>query len=182
MDQKTLIIAAVVAVVLIVAVILIMQRRRTDQLKSKFGDEYDRTVKESGGERKAEAELAERQRRVEKMTIKPLSAGQRQQFNAEWDRVQAAFVDRPDTAVRDADMLLQDVMSARGYPVENFDQVAADVSVDHPGVVQNFRKAHDLASRHERGEGDTEDLRNAMIHYRELFAELVSETDTPAQG
>lgn len=180
MDQNILIVIAVALVAVIIIAIVMMQRRRTDQLKSQFGDEYDRTVKESGGARKAEAELAERQKRVEQMTIRPLSAGQRQQFNDEWQRVQAAFVDRPDTAVRDADMLLQDVMVARGYPVENFDQVAADVSVDHPVVVQNFRKAHELASRHNSGEGDTEDLRNAMIHYRELFAELVSETGDKA--
>lgn len=175
MPQSTIIIIAVVVAALIIIGFVLMQRRRTEQLRSQFGAEYDRTLKDSGDRRKAESELAERQKRVEKMDIKPLSPGQRQQFTGEWKRVQAEFVDKPDGAIRDADILIQEVMTTRGYPVKNFDQVAADVSVDHPDVVQNFRKAHDIALRHEHGEGDTEDLRKAMIHYRELFAELVTD-------
>lgn len=178
MDKTTLIIIAAVVAVLIVAGIFLMQRRRTEQLQSRFGPEYDRALREAGDKRKAEAELQDREKRVEKLSIRPLDPAQRDRFAAEWQRVQAQFVDDPENSVRDADILLQEVMSTRGYPVQNFDQVAADVSVDHPTVVQHFRTAHDIARRHSRGEGNTEDLRNAMINYRALFDELVA--DTPA--
>lgn len=178
MDKTTLIIIAAVVAVLIVAGIFLMQRRRTEQLQSRFGPEYDRALREAGDKRKAEAELQDREKRVEKLSIRPLDPAQRDRFAAEWQRVQAEFVDDPENSVRDADILLQEVMSTRGYPVQNFDQVAADVSVDHPTVVQHFRTAHDIARRHSRGEGNTEDLRNAMINYRALFDELVA--DTPA--
>lgn len=180
MDKTTLIIVAAVVVVLVVAGFLLMQRRRTEQLQSRFGSEYDHAVKEVGDKRKAEAELQERQERVEKLNIRPLDPAKREQFIAGWQNVQAEFVDSPENSIRDADILLQDVMEARGYPVKDFDQVAADLSVDHPSVVQHFRTAHDIARRHERGEGDTEDLRNAMINYRALFDELVN--DTPEAG
>jgi FtsZ-interacting cell division protein ZipA len=178
MDKTTLIIIVVVVAVLIVAGIFLMQRRRTEQLRSRFGPEYDRALREAGDKRKAEAELQDREKRVEKLSIRPLDPAQRDRFAAEWQRVQAEFVDDPENSVRDADILLQEVMRTRGYPVQNFDQVAADVSVDHPTVVQHFRTAHDIARRHSRGEGNTEDLRNAMINYRALFDELVA--DTPA--
>lgn len=178
MDKTTLIIIVAVVAVLIVAGIFLMQRRRTEQLQSRFGPEYDRALREAGDKRKAEAELQDREKRVEKLSIRPLDPAQRDRFAAEWQRVQAEFVDDPENSVRDADILLQEVMSTRGYPVQNFDQVAADVSVDHPTVVQHFRTAHDIARRHSRGEGNTEDLRNAMINYRALFDELVA--DTPA--
>jgi FtsZ-interacting cell division protein ZipA len=175
MDTTTLIVIAVAVVVLIVAGVLLMQRRRTEQLQSKFGPEYERAVKETGDKRKAESELSEREKRVEKLSIRPLDPAQRDRFIGEWQRVQAEFVDNPENSIRDADMLLQDVMNARGYPVQNFEQVASDISVDHPSVVQHFRTAHDIAQRHSRGEGDTEDLRNAMINYRALFDELVTD-------
>jgi len=178
MDKTTLIIIVAVVAVLIVAGIFLMQRRRTEQLQSRFGPEYDRALREAGDKRKAEAELQDREKRVEKLSIRPLDPAQRDRFAAEWQRVQAEFVDDPENSVRDADILLQEVMRTRGYPVQNFDQVAADVSVDHPTVVQHFRTAHDIARRHSRGEGNTEDLRNAMINYRALFDELVA--DTPA--
>lgn len=176
MDTTTLIIIAVVVIVAIVAGFLLMQRRRSERLQSRFGPEYDRAIEKSGDKRKAEAELQDRQKRVDKLSIRPLDHAQREQFQMEWQQVQAEFVDNPGNAIRDADILLQHVMTARGYPVDNFEQVAADVSVDHPTVVQHFRTAHDIAVRHRKGEGDTEDLRNAMINYRALFDELVSET------
>lgn len=187
MDKTTIIIFAAVVIVLIIAGLLLMQRRRTEHLKSQFGDEYERTLKEAGDKRKAEAELDDRRKRVEKLPIRPLDPAQRDRFVEQWERVQAEFVDSPENAVRDADILLQDVMTTRGYPVKNFDQVAADISVDHPTVVQHFRAAHEIAVRHEHGEGDTEDLRKAMINYRALFDELVtegseSEKETPTQG
>lgn len=174
MDKTTIIIVAAVVVVLIVAGIFLMRRRRSEQLQSRFGPEYDRALKETGDKAKAETELQKREKRVEKLSIRPLDPAQRERFAAEWQRVQAEFVDNPENSIRDADVLLQEVMRTRGYPVENFDQVAADVSVDHPTVVQHFRTAHDIARRHREGEGNTEDLRNAMINYRALFDELVA--------
>lgn len=174
MDKTTIIIIAVVLAVLVVAGFFLMRRRRTEELQSRFGPEYDRALKETGDKSKAETELQRREKRVEKLSIRPVDPAQRERFSAEWQRVQAEFVDNPENSVRDADILLQEVMRTRGYPVENFDQVAADVSVDHPTVVQHFRTAHDIARRHSKGEGNTEDLRNAMINYRALFDELVA--------
>ena len=177
MDRTMLLIIAAVVIALIVAGIFLMQRRRSEHLKSRFGPEYDRAVRETGDKRKAEAELHDRERRVEKLSIRPLDPAQRERFTSAWQDVQAEFVDNPENSVRDADILLQDVMRARGYPVQNFEQVANDVSVDHPSVVQHFRAAHNIAKRNSRGEGNTEDLRNAMINYRALFDELVADTN-----
>lgn len=179
MDNTTLIIVAVVVIALVVGGLLLMQRRKTEHLQSRFGPEYERALKQSGDKSKAEAELQEREKRVEKLAIRPLDTAQRQRFADEWQRVQAKFVDDPEGSIKDADVLLQEVMTARGYPVKDFDQVTADISVDHPTVVQHFRTAHDIAVRHERGEGDTEDLRNAMINYRALFEELVTSGEDP---
>jgi len=185
-NNTTIIIVAAIVAVLVVAGILLMQRRRTEQLQSRFGPEYERALKEKGDKAKAEAELQEREKRVEKLAIRPLDPAQRERFTGEWQRVQAEFVDDPEHSIKDADILLQDVMTARGYPVQDFEQVAADVSVDHPGVVQHFRTAHDIAVRHGRGEGDTEDLRKAMINYRALFEDLVTKPSgtehEPASG
>lgn len=179
MDNTTLIIVAVVVIALVVGGLLLMQRRKTEHLQSRFGPEYERALKQSGDKSKAEAELQEREKRVEKLAIRPLDTAQRQRFADEWQRVQAKFVDDPQGSIKDADVLLQEVMTARGYPVKDFDQVTADISVDHPTVVQHFRTAHDIAVRHERGQGDTEDLRNAMINYRALFEELVTSGEDP---
>lgn len=182
MDNTTLIIVAVVVIALVVGGLLLMQRRKTEHLQSRFGPEYERALKQSGDKSKAEAELQEREKRVEKLAIRPLDTAQRQRFADEWQRVQAKFVDDPQGSIKDADVLLQEVMTARGYPVKDFDQVTADISVDHPTVVQHFRTAHDIAVRHERGQGDTEDLRNAMINYRALFDELVNDTAHEGQA
>lgn len=175
MDKTTIIVIAGVLVILIVAGLLLAKRRRSERLQSQFGPEYERSVREMGDKAKAEAELQDRQKRVEKLDIRPLDRAQRQRFTTEWEEVQADFVDDPEQSIRGADILLQDVMTARGYPVKNFEQVAADISVGHPTVVQHFRTAHEIAVQHERGHADTEDLRKAMINYRELFDELVSE-------
>ena len=182
MDKITLIVVVAVILVLVVAGILLMQRRRTEKLQSRFGPEYDRALEETGDKSKAEAELQKREKRVEKLSIRPLAPGQRERFVAQWESVQAEFVDNPENSVRDADILLQEVMNARGYPVHDFEQVASDISVDHPSVVQHFRTAHSIAVRHTRGEGGTEDLRNAMINYRALFDELVSDRSTAERG
>ena len=169
--------AVVVVLLAAVAIALWMRGRRTEALKSQFGPEYARAVHEVGDERKAETVLSERQKRVAGYTIKPLSQEMRAHFVDTWRGVQAQFVDDPSYAVTRADDLLGEVMLARGYPVHDFDQRAADLSVDHPDVVQHYRTAHDVALSHSRGEASTEDLRTAMIHFRALFDDLVNEPD-----
>jgi len=168
---------AIVVLLAAVAIVLWMRGRRTEALKSQFGPEYARAVHDVGDERKAETLLAERQKRVAGYTIKPLSHEMRAHFVETWRGVQAQFVDDPSYAVTRADDLLGEVMLARGYPVHDFDQRAADLSVDHPDVVQHYRTAHDVALNHSRGEASTEDLRTAMIHFRALFDDLVNEPD-----
>ena len=154
-----------------------IRKRRTEKLRAQFGAEYERAVKEDGGRRHAEAGLKERTARVESLNIRPLTAGDRARFGESWSRVQARFVDGPGGAVTEADQLLRDAMSTRGYPVSDFEQRAADISVDHPLVMENYRTAHAIAVRQTQGQANTEDLRQAMIHYRTLFGELVGEAE-----
>ena len=179
MNETLWIILAVVVVVL-VAAWLFYQKRQSDHLRSRFGEEYEHEVEEKGSRRKAESELAQREKRVKKLDIRPLEPAARDGFRHRWTEVQARFVDEPAGAVSEADDLLGEVMRTRGYPVSDFEQQAGDISVDHPDVVKHYRAGHDIAVRHERGEASTEELRQAMIHYRELFDELVDEQ--PAQG
>ncbi len=155
--------------------LMVMRKRRTEQLKSRFGDEYERLAQRTGDEAKAESLLAAREKRVAQFELKPLSDSQRDAFVASWRDVQARFVDEPQDAVATADRLLGEVMAARGYPVAEFAQRAADLSVEHSEVMHHYRTAHDIVVRHERGEAGTEDLRQAMIHYRALFDDLVNE-------
>lgn len=171
-------VAIVVAVIVLVVgaiVAVYFQRRRTEKLRSRFGPEYERSVAESGDRRRAEAQLEKRAERVEKYHLRPLTADDRSRFTEQWDRVQAHFVDAPAGAVAEADQLLGDIMATCGYPMGDFEQRAADISVDHPVVVQNYRSAHDIAMRQAKGQATTEDLRRAMIHYRALFEDLVYE-------
>ena len=155
---------------------LFLRKRKTERLRSHFGSvEYDRAVEEGGSRRHAEAGLKERTERVESLNIQPLASGDKARFVESWRRVQARFVDGPGGAVIEADQLLGDVMSTRGYPVSDFEQRAADISVDHPLVLEHYRKAHEIAVRQTQGQASTEDLRQAMIHYRTLFEELVGE-------
>lgn len=158
---------------------LIVRNRRRANLRAKFGSEYARTVEEVGNSRKAEAELQEREKRVSAFSLHPLSPEQVDMFTDAWMKVQTQFVDDPQGAASRADVLLTEVMEVRGYPIVDFERRSADLSVDHPEVVQNYRSAHDIAIRHARGEADTEDLRQAMIHYRALFEELVHEEGEP---
>ena len=174
-----IIVAIVVVAALVIGGVLWSRRRRSEHLKDRFGREYDRTVEATGDRSTAEADLADREKRVEKLDIRPLSAEERRDFGRRWDEVQARFVDDPPRAVAFADALLGEVMKARGYPVSDFDQRAGDISVDHPVVVEHYHKAHDIAVRHERGEASTEDLRQAMIHYRALFDNLVGAQASP---
>jgi hypothetical protein len=175
MDPKLIALAVVVVLVIVVAVVLYMRRRRntTAGLKNRFGPEYDRAVKQNGSERKAEAKLADRETRVDKLKIRDLDVTERERYLAQWQAVQSRFVDYPKGAVTEADELVSSLMQTRGYPVADFDQRAADISVDHPRVVENYRSAHNIALRLGKGEASTEELRTAMIHYRSLFDELV---------
>ena len=180
MNQTDWIIVAVVVVaIILVAGFVWSRRRRSEHLRDQFGPEYDRAVEASGDRSKAEAELAEREKRVQKLNIRPLEPAERREFLERWSDVQARFVDDPAGAVAFADALLGEVMKARGYPVSDFEQRAGDISVDHPIVVEHYRTAHDIAVRHEHGQASTEDLRQAMIHYRALFDNLVG-ADAPA--
>lgn len=155
--------------------IMMMRRRHSAQLRNRFGNEYDRAVHDAGGTHKAETLLHEREKRVAAFDIRPLVSEERARFIVAWREVQALFVDSPADAVTRADVLLGEVMEARGYPVADFEQRSADLSVDHGHVIENYRAAHAIARRHTRGEAGTEDLRQAMIHYRALFDDLVHE-------
>jgi len=162
-----------------IATWLFLRKRRTERLRSKFGGaEYARAVKEGGNRRQAEAGLERRTERVESFHVRALAPGDRARFVDAWRNIQARFVDGPAGAVVEADQLLGDVMFTRGYPVTDFEQRAADISVDHPLVLENYRTAHEIALRQTKGNASTEDLRQAMIHYRTLFEQLVSEPET----
>ena len=176
MDTNLLLIVLIV-LVLLVGGVLLLARRRSERLRSRFGPEYERELEAAGSRRKAEAELAEREKRVEKLPLRPLPDSERARFSDAWRKVQAEFVDDPAGSMAHADSLIGEVMAARGYPMSNFEQTAADISVDHPSVVQNYRAGHAIAMRHRDGQAGTEDLRQAMIHYRELFAELVTDDE-----
>jgi FtsZ-interacting cell division protein ZipA len=165
---------ALIAVGVIIVVALVvwqaMKAKKTRTLQGRFGPEYDRTLERADDRREAEADLAARAKRRDELDIRPLPTASRERYLEEWQRVQARFVDDPRGAVQEADTLIQSVMRERGYPVDDFEQRAADISVDHPQVVENYRNGHRLSS------GDTEEQRQAMVHYRALFDELVEET------
>ena len=165
----------IVVVVILVALglILLLWRRRSRKLQEQFGPEYKHAIRQYGDARKAEAELAAREKRVRKLEIRPLTHEEQSRFAEVWRRTQARFVDEPSKAVGEADDLIKEVMQTRGYPVGDFDQRAADISVDHPNVVTNYRAGREIAARNKSGEATTEDLRQAMMHYRSLFEELV---------
>ncbi len=176
--QIVILIAAVLIVAAGIAAWFSSRKRRTERLRTQFGGaEYTRTLQEGGSQRKAEALLDERADRVEAMHIRPLAPGDRARFVESWGKVQSRFVDSPGGAVMEADQLLGDVMSTRGYPVSDFEQRAADISVDHPLVLDNYRAAHHSAVRQAQGQATTEELRKAMIHYRTLFEDLVGQAE-----
>jgi FtsZ-interacting cell division protein ZipA len=176
-----IVILAIVAIALIVVALLLMRQRRSQQLQEGFGPEYDRTVEERGGDRReAEAELRERRERREQFEVRDLEPAARDRYADRWRTAQRRFVDEPAPAVGEADALVMEVMRDRGYPVaDEFDQRAADVSVDHPQVVEHYRAAHDISGRATVGEASTEDLRQAMVHFRALFVELLGADDEP---
>lgn len=168
-------VVAIVAIIVAIALgaLLLFSRRRSQHLRSRFGPEYERTLRQTGDRRRTERELEHREKRVEKLHIHPISPRHRDEFAAAWRKDQARFVDDPSGAVTEADRLVQEVMKSRGYPVADFEHRVADISVDHPHLVQNYRAARDIAERNRRGEASTEDLRQALVYYRALFEELL---------
>ena len=174
MDTGLLIAIIIIIVVLLVLVaVLVGQRRRSRGLQERFGPEYRRTVARTGDQRAAESQLAEREQRRRQLTIVRLEPAARARYLEAWQATQGKFVDDPAGATREADALVARVMRDRGYPVDDFDQRAADVSVDHPQVAENYRAAHAVSVANEQGLVGTDDLRQAFVHYRSLFAELL---------
>lgn len=177
MDPKVIVaIIVVLAIILIAAIVVARRRQRSAHLKQHFGSEYEREVQQRGDPAKAEAALAEREARVHKLSIRDLPATERTAYAEEWAAVQRRFVDDPSMAVNEADRLVNRLMTARGYPMSDFDQRAADISVNYPNVVENYRSAREIVVRHTGGHASTEDLRQAMVYYRSLFEELLGGT------
>ena len=168
-----ILVAVVVLAAVAVAAWTMMSNRRTRTLRERFGPEYDRTVNESGKRRAGESELETRRKRREDLDIRPLAPASRERYAVSWRDAQARFVDAPAEAIREADALVLAVMQERGYPMEDFDQRSADISVDHPEVVQDYRAAHAISMASDHGKAGTEDLREAMVHYRALFERLL---------
>jgi len=184
----TAVIVVVVAVVVLVISLMVVARRR--RLQRRFGQEYDRVVSEKHSQRKAEAELAGRERRVQRLDIRPLTPAARARYAAEWAALQERFVDQPQQAVAEAQQLVVSVMNERGYPAESDGEIAADLSVEHAAVLDHYRAAQHISANAAAGTASTEDLRQALIHYRVLFGELLGQADeaepeavgTPADG
>jgi hypothetical protein len=175
MDEQTQMRLAVVVVAALVAIVvwLLMKRRRTAALRARFGPEYDRLLHSTKTPAEAERELEQRERRVKSFSLRPLTREEGDRFTQSWRTVQARFVDDPRTAVVDADHLIEEVMRARGYPVEDADHRLDDLSVEHAAVLSHYRSGREIIVRHGRGDSTTEDLRKAMVHFRALFDELV---------
>ena len=168
------IVIAVAGVIVVLAVVWSgIRAKRSRALQDTFGREYDRTVEQAGGKREAERELRERQKRHDELDIRPLSQEARDRYVRQWQSTQTRFVDDPKEAVDEADALVQQVMRERGYPTKDFERRVADISVDHPHLVEKYRTAHGIAQASERNEASTEDLRHSVRHYRALFAELL---------
>jgi hypothetical protein len=178
MTAPIVIIIVVVAVLLLIGVVLVVPRMRSRRLQQQFGPEYERTVDSTGDRREAERDLQEREQRRKELEIRPLDPGARSAYAQRWRATQERFVDAPTQAVGDADVLVQEVMRERGYPVGDFEQQARDVSVDHAGVVSEYHAAHEISAMNQRGQASTEQLREAMVHYRTLFSELLDDGDS----
>ena len=173
--MQWILVAAVVVIALLALAAWFFSRKKkqSDRLQQRFGAEYGRTVGELGGRTKAEAELKAREKRVEDLTITPLAPAEAARFSQAWNALQARFVDNPKGVVVQADQLVRELMLKRGYPMGDFERRAADISVDHPTVVEHYRAAQAIAARDEHGEADTEELRKAVVHYRVLFDEML---------
>jgi hypothetical protein len=173
MNTLAIVIIAAAAIALAIVAAYLFKRARTKQLQSRFGPEYERALQAAGNRSEAEKELEARRKRVASFSLRPLTEEEQARFGKEWQAAQARFVDDPKTAVADAHRLVKEVMQARGYPMGDFDQRAADISVDHPLVVSNYRTAREIAERSSRGKASTEEMRQAVVCYRALFEELL---------
>jgi hypothetical protein len=181
--NTTYLIIVFVVVLVVLGVILaaiFAPRQRSKRYSAKYGSEYDRTVKSTGNAKKAQTEMDERKKHVDSLNVRPLSDGERERYLAEWKAVQAKFVDQPGQATVEADHLIQEVMKVRAYPVSDFEQRAADISVNYPDLVSNYRAAREIATKNEQHQASTDELRQAFIYYRSLFDELLrTETVAP---
>ncbi|MFD5826840.1 hypothetical protein [Lentzea sp. NPDC060358] len=175
------IVGLVVAVVVVLAVLAFVLRpaMQRKKLRDRFGPEYDRAVSQSDSRTAAEKELAEREHRHSEFDLKPLSPSAQESYRRHWATVQAKFVDSPESAIADADRLVTDLMAERGYPTEGYEAQLSVLSVEHARTLEHYRKAHDISERQEIGEASTEDLRTAMVHYRELFTDLLEHGAAP---
>jgi hypothetical protein len=181
---NTVILGIILLVALLAAIawVFVQRTRQSQRLKRRFGPEYGRTVSELGGRAKAELELKERESRVAGLNIIPLTPADASRFTQVWNALQARFIDNPKGVVVEADHVVRELMAKRGYPMSDFAHRAADISVDHPGVVETYRAAQLIAARDERGESNTEELRKAVVHYRTLFDELLEASPVQALG
>ncbi|MEV4517667.1 hypothetical protein AB0K00_53005 [Dactylosporangium sp. NPDC049525] len=188
MSSTATVVAIVIIVLAIVAIaaVAISRHRRTEALRRRFGPEYERAVGEQHSRRAAERDLQDRERRHAELELKELDPRQRQRYAEQWERMQAHFVEEPEAATREADELVTKVMGERGYPVDDFDTRVQDLSVDHAETIGHYRDAHEINKVNERGQASTEQLRQALMHYRSLFAELLGDTGggrpTPRHG
>ena len=184
LDTQTWIILAGIAVLAAIAIVAwsLHQKKQSQRLKTHFGPEYGRTVANLGSQSKAESELKARETRVEHLKIIPLPAAEAARFSLAWKGLQGRFIDNPKGVLAEADQMVRDLMLKRGYPMGDFDRRAADISVDHPTVVEHYRAAQATALRDQRGEADTEELRKGVVHYRALFQELLEVSDIPQMG
>jgi hypothetical protein len=178
MSTEAVVVLVIVLILVVAAAVLVPPMLRRRRLREQFGPEYDRVVESRENRREAEQELAERERRVRELDLKPLAPEQRERYATNWQAVQERFVDDPVAAVGEAQRLVTALMSDRGYPTEGYEQEVADLSVRHAGVLDHYRTAHELSERAAGGEASTEDLRQAMVYYRELFADLLEERGT----
>jgi FtsZ-interacting cell division protein ZipA len=183
MDTWVWIVIAVAAAIVVLAIVWSATRaKRTRSLRDTFGREYERTVEHAGDRRAAERELRERQKEHEKLDIRRLSPEARERYARRWQSTQTRFVDDQKGAVAEADNLVQEVMKERGYPTDDFERRVADISVEHPDLVEKYRTAHGIAQASERGEASTEDMRHSVRHYRALFAELLETDDAEVEN
>jgi hypothetical protein len=181
MDTKYIIAIVLILVVLgVILAAIFARRQRSKRYSAKFGPDYNHTVKTMGNEKKAQTEMDERQKHIDSLNIRPLSDSERERYLADWTKIQAKFVDQPGQATVEADHLIMEVMKVRAYPVSDFEQRAADISVNYPALVSNYRAAREIAIKNEQHQAGTEELRKAFIYYRSLFDELLkTETISP---
>jgi len=182
MNTATIVILVIAILAIAAAAWMYLQNQRTRKLRSRFGEEYDRAIEQNRDRRRAEAALEEREKRIDRLQIRTLSSADPNRFAEAWLPEQARFVDDPRGATERADALVAELMHARGYPVGDFEQRAEDISVNHPHVVEHYRIAHEIALRDRAGHAGTEDLRNALVHYRALFEDLLDQRVVERRG